>query len=260
MIVIVNIFDAVILGLVEGITEFLPISSTGHLILFGKILNVSDVEFLKSFNVAIQLGAILSVLSIFYKRFFRDFQTLKKIFIAFVPTVILGFIFYAFIKKYLLNNILVVLVALFVGGVLLIIFEKYYFKQSVQDNTIKDITFKQSFLIGIFQSIAIIPGISRSAATILGGMSLGVSRVAIVEFSFLLAVPTMFSATIFDIYKSFGNFSALQFPILAIGFFVSFLTAIFVIKLFLRFVKNNSFIFFGVYRILMASLFWVIFF
>lgn len=254
--------DSIVLGLVEGITEFLPISSTGHLILFGKILNISEGEFLKSFNIAIQFGAILSVVYLFPKRFFKEFETFKKIAIAFIPTAILGLIFYSLIKKYLLDNTTVVIMALFIGGILFIILEKFLAKKEVVaiDGGVEAMTYKQSFFVGLYQSIAMIPGVSRSAATIFGGMLMGISRRTIVEFSFLLAVPTMLAATVLDVYKNFETFANAQMSLLAVGFVVSFITAIFAIKFLLRYVQKNNFIAFGIYRIIVAILFWIVLF
>lgn len=254
--------DSVILGVVEGITEFLPISSTGHLILFGNILNIGETEFLKSFNIAIQFGAILAVVYLFPKRFFKEFQTFKKVSIAFIPTVILGLIFYSIIKKYLLDNVTVVLVALFVGGILFIVLEKFLSKKEIKkiDEGIDGVTYKQSFFIGLYQSLAMIPGVSRSAATIFGGMLMGISRKTIVEFSFLLAVPTMLAATVLDVYKNFESFKDSQLSVLAVGFAVSFVVAIFAIKFLIRYVEKNNFIAFGVYRIFAAIIFWVVLF
>lgn len=260
MIEIMDIFDAIVLGVIEGVTEFLPISSTGHLILFGKILNISDVEFLKSFNIAIQLGAILSVVYLFPRRFFSEKETFKKIFWAFLPTVLIGFVFYPIVKSYFLDNTLIVLISLFVGGVLFIVLERFLAKKEFKKNDISQISKKQAILIGFFQSIAMIPGVSRSASTIFGGMLLGISRTTIVEFSFLLAVPTMLSATALDLYKSYDIFAFSQIGILTVGFLASFFVSIFAIKLLLRYIKNNNFIAFGVYRILISLIFFLIFF
>ncbi len=254
--------DSVILGVVEGITEFLPISSTGHLILFGNILNIGESEFLKSFNIAIQFGAILAVVYLFPKRFFKEFSTFKKIAIAFIPTVVLGLIFYSIIKKYLLGNVTVVLVALFVGGILFILLEKFLAKKEIKkvDEGIEGVTYKQSFFIGLYQSLAMIPGVSRSASTIFGGMLMGISRKTIVEFSFLLAVPTMLAATVLDVYKNFESFKDSQLSVLSVGFVVSFIVAIFAIKFLIRYVEKNNFIAFGVYRIIAAIVFWIVLF
>jgi len=254
-----DILQTIILGVVEGITEFLPISSTGHLILTNKLLAISQTEFIKTFEIAIQLGAILAVVVLYFKKFF-NWPMMKKLIVAFVPTGILGFIFYKIVKTYFLGNYQVVLWALLVGGIALILFELAY-KNKPQENLIKeteDISYKRCFLIGCFQSIAMVPGVSRSAATIVGGMLSGVSRKAIVEFSFLLAVPTMAIATGYDLLKSASGFNAGQFSFLIIGFLVSFLMAMVAIKFLIKFIQKNNFIPFGIYRIVLAIIFFLI--
>lgn len=250
-------FHAIILGIIEGITEFLPISSTGHLILASKLLQLPSTEFLKSFEIAIQLGAILAVVVLYWKSFFVKFEILKKIIIAFLPTAALGLIFYKIAKQFLLGSEGVVLWALFLGGVFLIIFELFYREKSGAVEEVEKITWRQAIVIGLFQSVAIIPGVSRAAATIVGGLLFGLKRKTIVEFSFLLAVPTMAAATGLDLLKSGGNFSLGEFGLVAIGFIFSFFTALAAIKFFLNFIKNHSFIFFGVYRVLLALVWWV---
>ncbi|MDD4989887.1 MAG: undecaprenyl-diphosphate phosphatase [Candidatus Pacebacteria bacterium] len=253
-----DIFQTIILGIIEGITEFLPISSTGHLILANKLLAISQTDFIKSFEIAIQAGAILAVLVLYWETIFK-WRTIKKLIVAFIPTAILGFIFYKIVKAYLLGSEKTVLWALLIGGVLLVLFELFY-KNKSQEGLIQasgDIPYKKCFLIGCFQSIAMVPGVSRSAATIVGGMLSGISRKAIVEFSFLLAVPTMLAATGYDLLKSAGSFSLGQFNFLAVGLLISFLTAILGIKFLLKFIQKNTFIPFGIYRIALALLFFI---
>ena len=250
-----NLIQALILGLVEGITEFLPISSTGHLILTSKLLNVPDSDFVKSFEIAIQLGAILSVVALYWKKVWANREILKNVALAFVPTAILGFIFYKLIKAYLLSNSIVVLWSLFLGGVALILFELWYKRQAEKNQAISP---KRAVAIGVFQSLAMIPGVSRSAATIVGGLLLGVSREKIVEFSFLLAVPTMAAATGYDLLKSAGSINLSQIHLLAVGFAISFIVALASIKWLLNYVKNHTFIAFGVYRIIAAGVFWLL--
>ena len=252
-----SFFDSIILGIVEGITEFLPISSTGHLILASKLLELPQSEFLKSFEIIIQLGAILAVIVLYFRSFF-DVEVLKKIAVAFLPTAVIGLTLYPVIKTYLLGNETVVLAALFLGGIALIAFELLNKKEGAAGVSVSAISYRESLLIGLFQSIAVIPGVSRSAATILGGLMLGINRVAIVEFSFLLAVPTMLAATGLDIARSASLFSSEQFELLAVGFIVSFIVALISIKFLLRFVQTNTFISFGIYRIVLALLFWFV--
>lgn len=251
-----NLLDAVILGIVEGITEFLPVSSTGHLILTASILKIPQSEFLKSFEIAVQLGAILSVIVLYGKSLILDMKMAKKVMTAFVPTAIIGFIFYKLIKSFLLGNQNIVVWSLFLGGIFIIIFEHCHKRKtaSLQEGGI-NISYKQAFLIGLSQTLAVVPGVSRSAATIMGGLALGINRKIIVEFSFLLAVPTMISAAGLDLIKTAGSFTASQFMYLAAGFIVSFVSAMLAINFLISFIKNNNFILFGIYRIILALLF-----
>ena len=251
-----TIIQTIILGVVEGVTEFLPISSTGHLILFGKLLGVVDSDFTKSFDIAIQLGAILAVVVLYWKRFLQGTDIWKKVFTAFLPTAVIGFLLYKILKQYLLSSPMLVVWALALGGVALIVFEWWY-KRRKEGYRLQVIGYRQSFAVGVAQSLAIIPGVSRSGATIIGGMLMGISRQDIVEFSFLLAVPTMAMATAYDLYKSAGSFSFDQFGFLALGFIISFIVAVVSIKWLLYFIKNHSFIWFGVYRIGVALLFFI---
>lgn len=250
-----NLLHALLFGIVQGISEFLPISSTGHLMLTAKLMGLSQSEFIKSFEIAIQLGSILAVVALYWRSLFVDFETMKRIAAAFIPTGILGLILYKIIKSFLLNSYPIVLASLFIGGIILIVFEKFH-KEVPVDNGIKSITYKQALLIGVFQSLAMVPGVSRSAATIVGGLSLGINRKTIVEFSFLLAVPTMLAATGLDLVKNAGSFSLDQFLFLLVGFLASFFVSLASIKCLLQFIKNHNFVLFGVYRILIALLFW----
>lgn len=242
---------AVILGVVEGLTEFLPISSTGHLILTTHLLGLPDTAFSKSFDIIIQLGAIASVVFLYFKRFF-DIELLKKLIVAFIPTGVVGLALYSLVKTYLLGNTMVVLGALFLGGIALIVFERWHEEGSDAIADVSAISYKQAALVGLFQSVAIIPGVSRSAATILGGLWLGLSRAAIVEFSFLLAVPTMLAASSLDILKNYQSFTSEQAGVLAVGFVVSFLVALATIRFLLSFVRKHDFTVFGWYRIVAA--------
>lgn len=255
-----DFFQAFILGIIEGITEFLPISSTGHLILVSKLLGIKG-EFAKTFEIAIQLGAIFSVAVLYAKLLLNSFETWKRIVVAFIPTGIIGLAFYKIVKKYLLGNEMVVVWTLFIGGILIILFELWERRREKKDGIdsedITAISLKQSFLIGIFQSFAIIPGLSRSAATIIGGLMLGVNRKTIVKFSFLLAFPTMLAATGLDLLKSAGEFDSGDWGVLAVGLVTSFVVAIFSIKFLLRFIEKHTFISFGIYRVIIAVLFFL---
>ncbi len=247
-----NFWQAIVLGVVEGITEFLPISSTGHLILTSRILGLDQFEFLKTFEIAVQLGAILAVLWIYGGKLMRGFDILKKVMIAFVPTALAGFVLYKLIKNILFERIDVILYALLLGGVLMILAEIFFRPHDDTVRGIEGISYRQAFFVGVCQSLAVVPGVSRAAATILGGLALGIPRRAIVEFSFLLAVPTMLAATGFDLLKSAPTFSAFEIELLAVGFFVSFLTALVSIRWLLRFIDRHTFIPFGIYRILIG--------
>ena len=247
---------AALLGVVEGITEFLPISSTAHLILTSHALGLAESEFLKSFEIIIQLGAILSVVVLYWRRFL-DFEVLKKVVVAVIPTGVIGLTVYKAIKGFLMGNLSVVLLSLLIGGVALIVFERFR-EEDDRDIDFTEITYRKAFLIGLFQAIAVIPGVSRSAATIVGGSLLGVSKRTIVEFSFILAVPTMLAATGLELVKSQAALSG-NFGILWIGFVVSFITAIAAIKWLLAYVKKRDFSLFGWYRIVLAIVFYVVF-
>lgn len=256
-----NFLDAIIIGIVEGITEFLPISSTGHIMLTGHILGIEKTAFFSSFEIFIQLGAICAVIFLYWRKV-RDNKNLAlKVLASFIPTAIIGLTFYSFIKKYLLNNLDIVLISLFVGGILLIVFEKHKARSTSSSalepvpESVENISWSQAIKIGIFQSFAIIPGVSRSAATIIGGEIIGLSRSAIVEFSFLLAIPTMFAATSLDIIKNGVNFSGNEIFLLLAGFITAFIVAIIAIKSFLSYIKKNTFTAFGIYRIILAIVF-----
>jgi len=244
-----NFLDSIILGIIEGITEFLPVSSTGHLILASAVLKLSQSDFLKSFEISIQLGAILSVIVLYARSLLKNIELIKKTIVAFLPTGILGLAFYKIIKHYLLGNQNVVIASLFIGGILLILFELW---QSKQAEGSEEISYRQALLIGLCQSVSMIPGVSRSAATIIGGMLLGIERKKIVEFSFLLAIPTMGAATGLDLLKNAHTFTMDQIQILVTGFIVSFVVALLAVKFFLRYIQHHTFIAFGIYRILLA--------
>lgn len=253
-----NMLHVLIFGIVEGITEFLPISSTGHLMLTAKLLGVGQSEFIKSFQIAIQLGAILSVVVVYWDKLISGSEIWKRLLVAFLPTALIGALLYKMIKRYLLGNNAVVLWSLFIGGLLLIIFELLYRPKEEELEEISVISYRQALIIGLFQSVAMIPGVSRAGATIIGGLIVGLRRKTIVEFSFLLAIPTMFAATAFDLFKSAQVFKLEQFISFGAGLVVSFLVAIVTIKFLLVFIKRHSFIFFGVYRIIIALVFWFI--
>lgn len=250
-----DLLHALILGAVEGFTEFLPISSTGHLILASDLLGLPQDALLKSFEIAIQLGAIAAVVARYWRRFL-DTTLLKKLVVAFIPTGIIGFTVYPFFKEYLNGNMQVVAWALFLGGFALIAFD--FLARKDRQGSIAELSYTQCLLIGLCQSVAIIPGVSRSAATIIGGELLGMSRAAIVEFSFLLAVPTMLAATGYDFLKQYHSFSASDAGIIGVGFIAAFAVALVALSFLISLVKRAGFAPFGVYRILIAILFWTL--
>jgi undecaprenyl-diphosphatase len=250
-----NLFQTLVLGIVEGITEYLPISSTAHLVLTARFLGILQTEFIKTFEIAIQLGAILAVVVLYWRRFLVDKRMLKNLIVAFIPASVVGIIFYQFIKNILIGNYTVTLWALFIGGFILVAIERFL-KSRKQINNFDNLTVKQSFIIGIFQSVSVIPGVSRAAATIIGGLLTGLNRESATEFSFLLAVPTMLAATGLDLVKSYKLFTSSQFLVLGVGFIVAFITAILTIKFLLNFIKKHDFTVFGVYRIILAVLYW----
>jgi undecaprenyl-diphosphatase len=249
-----TLLQALVMGIVEGLTEFLPISSTGHLILAARLLGIPPSDFQKSFEIAIQLGAIGAAAALYW-RSFLNLQILAKVIVAFVPTGVIGLALYPFVKAYLLGNEAVVLWALAIGGAILIVFELLYREPAGAVDDVADISYRDAFCIGLFQTLAIVPGVSRSGATIVGGLALGLKRETIVVFSFLLAVPTMAAATGLDLMKNASSFSADQFHVLAAGFVASFVVAMLSIKFLLAYVRTRTFIPFGVYRIAVALIF-----
>lgn len=251
-------FHAIILGLVEGITEFLPISSTGHMILAAHALSIPETDFIKSFEIFIQLGAILAVLVVYWKKLLLNSKIFLRVAVAFIPTALIGLVVYKVVKTYLLGNLNIVVWSILLGGIILVVFEYLHKEKNdshVLTHELEAITFKQAFIIGLFQSIAIIPGVSRSAATIVGGLLIGISRRVIVEFSFMLAVPTMAAATLLDLIKSDFSFTSHEVGLLTIGFIAAFVSALVAIRFLIRFIKNHTFMHFGVYRIIIGVVF-----
>jgi undecaprenyl-diphosphatase len=250
-----GIFEALILSIVEGLTEFLPVSSTGHLILTSHLLQLPQTEFLKSFEIIIQLGAILAVVVLYFKRLLQAKLIWRPLAIAFIPSAVAGLLLYKFIKAYLLNNDTIVVVSLILGGIVLILVDKFLFAENKNTTTIEQLSTKQAVAVGLGQALAIIPGVSRSGATIVAGVAAGMNKQSAVEFSFLLAVPTMLAATTLDIVQSAHNFSANEFTLLAIGLVGAFLTALAAVKLFINYVQKHSFAVFGYYRIAIGILY-----
>ncbi len=248
-----EITHVVILAIIEGITEFLPISSTGHLVLASHLLGIAQTEANKSFEIIIQLGAIMAVVVLYAKRLLTNRKLLKLTLIAFIPTGIIGFIFYRLVKTYLLGNIYVTLGSLFIGGVIIILMERRL--KGNKGIEIDDMSYKQALGVGLVQSVSIIPGVSRAASTIIGGIFLGLSRSAAVELSFLLAIPTMAAATGLDLLKSYKEISSSDITNLTVGFIISFAVALVAIRFLLDYIKKYDFVPFGIYRIILAFLF-----
>jgi undecaprenyl-diphosphatase len=243
----VTIFEAIIISVVEGITEFLPISSTGHMIIAQNLLGIPSTDFVKAFTVNIQFGAILSVIVLYWKRFFQSLEFYYKLFVACIPLIIA----YLLEKQIdsMLGSILIVAVSLFIGGFFLI-FVDQWFDRPENENTV--LTFKKALIIGLFQIISVIPGVSRSAATIIGGMSQKLSRKNAAEFSFFLAVPTMFAASSLKLIENYKIISADNLNLLLIGNIVSFVVAVLAIKVFIGFLTRHGFKLFGYYRIIIG--------
>ncbi len=246
-----TILQAIILAIVEGLTEYLPVSSTGHIILATSILGIEPTDFVKFFTINIQLGSILAVVVLYFKRFFKSIDFYKKLMISFFPAVILGLLFSDKIDE-LLESTATVAVMLLLGGVVLLFVDRW-FKDS-RGTITNEVTNKSAFVIGCYQCIAMIPGVSRSAATIIGGMQQNLTRKSAAEYSFFLAVPTMFGATakkVLDIYKDKGLafFDQDRILLLAIGNLVAFVVAMIAIKGFITFLSQHGFKSFGWYRI-----------
>lgn len=242
-----TVIEAIIIAIVEGITEFLPVSSTGHMIITQELLGMEIDDFVKAFTVNIQFGAILSVVVLYWKRFFQSLQFYYKLFVAFIPAAVIGFLAGDFIDS-MLESVVVVAVMLVLGGVVLVFVDKWFNKPAA-DQTV---TYPTAFKIGLFQCIAMIPGVSRSAATIIGGMTQKLGRKTAAEFSFFLAVPTMFAAAGYKLMQNYQTITAENIDILLIGNAVAFLVAMIAIKSFISFLTKYGFRVFGYYRILVG--------
>ena len=243
--------ESLFLGALEGMTEFLPVSSTGHLILLSSLLGLEQTEAHKSYEIAIQLGSILAVLFYYTKRVFSSKDLWLKIGVAFIPTGLSGLFLYSTIKSLFTPSTVVYM--LIIGGFIMIVLEML--RKEDKGIALEEVSYKQAVLIGIAQSFAMVPGTSRSAATIIGGLLSGLNRRAAVEFSFILAVPTMMIATAYDLYKNAGNFVVDDWGLLAVGFVSAFAFALLAIRFFLAFVSKYSFIPFGIYRIFIGVIF-----
>lgn len=249
-----NLIHAIILAIIEGLTEFLPVSSTGHMIIASSAMGIANNDFVKLFTVAIQLGAILSVVVLYFKRFFRSIDFYFKLIVAFIPAAIFGLLFSKKIDQ-LLESALTVGITLFIGGIILLFVDKWFTKPLIDNED--EVDYMTALKIGFFQCIAMIPGTSRSAATIVGGMTQKLSRKAAAEFSFFLAVPTMFAATakkLLDFYKEGHAITGDEIKLLAIGNVVAFVVALLAIRSFITFLQRKGFVLFGWYRIIVGAI------
>ena len=260
-----SLIEAIVLAIIEGLTEFLPVSSTGHMIIGSSAMGIASQPFVKVFTVAIQFGAILSVVVLYWRRFFQSFGFYIKLFVAFLPAAFFGLLLKKQIDA-LLENIVVVALALIVGGIVFLLLDDYFKRQSLRETSVeKDVTLSRALRIGFFQVISMVPGVSRSAATIFGGLFQGLSPTTAAEFSFFLAVPTMFAATcksLWDFVKDEGgSFSGHELMLLGVGNLVAFLVAMAAIRYFIQFLTRHGFKWFGWYRILVGVailIFWKI--
>lgn len=245
-----NLFETIVLAVIEGLTEFLPVSSTGHMIIASSFMGIATDPFVKLFTIVIQLGAILSVVVLYFKRFFRTLDFYFKLLVAFIPAIVFGFLLSDRIDK-LMESPLTVAISLVVGGVILLFVDKWFNKPTIHEE--EQISYLTALKIGLFQCLAMIPGTSRSGASIVGGMSQKLSRKVAAEFSFFLAVPTMFAATakkLLDFYKEGHTISHDQVQLMIIGNVIAFIVALLAIKSFIGFLNKNGFKLFGWYRII----------
>jgi len=249
-----NFTQTIILAIIEGLTEFLPVSSTGHMILASAVMHIHENEFVKTFEVAIQLGAILAIALMYFKRFLQGIDIYLKLIVAFIPTAIIGFLAYDFIKAYFFSP-LVVAISLIVGGIILIWIDRKVVARKSIYAVPEDISYKNAFFIGLFQCLSMIPGTSRAAATIIGGVFNGFDKKQATEFSFLLAIPTMMAATGYDLLKTPVEFTDHQFMLLGVGLVLAFISAWIAVRVFLKIVDNYGFKHFGYYRIVIGVLF-----
>jgi len=246
-----NTLQAIILAIIEGLTEFLPVSSTGHMIIASSFFGIAHDDFTKLFTIVIQLGTILSVVVLYFKRFFQSVDFYFKLFVAFIPAVVLGLLLSDFIDS-LLENPITVAVSLVIGGVLLLKVDDW-FGNTPKEEIPQEISYPTAFKIGLFQCLAMIPGVSRSGASIVGGMTQKLSRTTAAEFSFFLAIPTMLGATVkksYDFYKDGFVLTQDQIHLLIIGNVVGFIVALIAIKSFIGYLSKHGFKMFGYYRII----------
>lgn len=245
--------DAILLGLVEGITEFLPVSSTAHLLLTERALGLAHTPSTEAFTIAVQCGALVAALVLYAPLLMQHRRMWLLLLVAFAPTAVIGLLVHDFVTQHLFSSLGTIAAALGIGGVALIVFEQWQQTRKIADpTTLHTLTIRQAVLIGICQSLAVVPGVSRSAATIVGGQLLGLSRGAIVEFSFLLAIPTLGAATTLDLWKARHDLVSHDLVLIAVGSLVAGITAWIVMRWLLRYVQRHTFTIFGIYRILLS--------
>lgn len=249
--------EALILAVIEGITEFLPISSTGHMVIASTFMGIGDNALTRNFVIVIQLGAILSVVVLYWRKFLTSFRFYAKLAFAFLPAAIAGFFLENYIDR-LLANVWVVIITILLGGIVLVFVDRWF--KHAEGTEEQDISWFQAFKIGCFQCIAMVPGVSRAAATIIGGMAVGLNRGTAAEFSFFLAVPTMLGASTKKMMDSYKTIQHHDIAILLLGSFVAFVVALFAIKAFIGFLKQYGFKWFGYYRIVLGVILAVIVF
>ncbi|MPR36768.1 undecaprenyl-diphosphate phosphatase [Salmonirosea aquatica] len=242
-----TIWQALLLAIIEGITEFLPVSSTGHMIIASSFMGISHDEFTKMYTVNIQFGAIISVLVLYTRRFLQTTDFYYKLFVAFLPAAVIGFLLNDYIDA-LLENVVVVAISLLVGGIILVFIDRIA-QEHPKD---REITYPEALKIGFYQCIAMIPGVSRSAATIIGGMFQGLTRRQSAEFSFFLAVPTMAAAAGYKFLKTYESIQAADIKILLFGNAIAFIVAMLAIRFFINFLTRYGFKVFGYYRIILG--------
>jgi len=248
-----TLFEALVLAVVEGLTEFLPVSSTGHMIIATSLMGMESTDFVKLFTVAIQLGTILSVVVLYFKRFFKTIDFYLKLVVAFIPAAVLGLIFSDLIDD-MLESPMTVAISLVIGGVILLFVDRWFNNPTIDDSD--DVSYGTALKIGFYQCLAMIPGTSRSGASIVGGMTQKLSRKAAAEFSFFLAVPTMLGATgkkLLDFFQDGGSLTSHEVNMLIVGNVVGFLVAILAIKSFIGFLTKHGFRVFGWYRIIVGA-------
>lgn len=256
-----SVWEAIVLAIIEGLTEFLPVSSTGHMIIASSLMGIASDPFVKTFTIAIQLGTILSVVVIYWKRFFQSFDFYFKLLVAFIPAAVFGLLLNDLIDQ-MLERVEIVALMLVIGGVIFLFIDKWFAATEASGKS--EVTYGTATKVGFFQVISVLaPGVSRSAATIIGGLASGLTKKSAAEFSFFLAVPTMFAATaykLFKYYKAGNAFGQQELLLLAVGNVIGFVVTFVAIKSFIQFLTKHGFKFFGYYRIALGTIILILYF